>query len=83
MKNLTDLIGKNILIVDDEEDLREALAYDFLEGGATLFEADSGVDLFKKIRELHPKIPLVLLATGFADLSEPEALGLAPLLCLN
>lgn len=33
-----------------------------------------GVELLKKIREISPDIPIVFLATGFADLSEPEAL---------
>lgn len=35
-----------------------------------------GIDLLKQIRAIDPNIPIVLLATGFADLSEPEALKL-------
>lgn len=33
----------------------------------------NGIDLLQEIRKIHPDIPIVLLATGFADLSEPEA----------
>lgn len=36
----------------------------------------SGVDLLKEIRAINPRLLIVLLATGFADLSEPEALGM-------
>jgi DNA-binding NtrC family response regulator len=36
----------------------------------------SGVDLLKQIRQTDPNIPIVLLATGFADLTEPEAKSL-------
>lgn len=35
-----------------------------------------GISLLTKIRELNPAMPIVLLATGFADLTEPEALGM-------
>lgn len=34
----------------------------------------NGVDLLKQIRKLNPDIPIVLLATGFADLTESDAL---------
>lgn len=34
----------------------------------------NGIDLLKAIRAKHPTLPIVLLATGFADLTEPEAL---------
>lgn len=36
----------------------------------------TGVDLLKQIRKLNPDVPIVLLATGFADLTESEALSM-------
>lgn len=33
----------------------------------------SGIELLLEIQKISPKTPIVLLATGFADLSEPEA----------
>ena len=36
----------------------------------------SGVELLKNVRLVNPELPIVLLATGFADLSEPEALSM-------
>jgi DNA-binding NtrC family response regulator len=36
----------------------------------------SGVELLKNVRISNPDLPIVLLATGFADLSEPEALSM-------
>lgn len=92
----------NILIVDDETDLREALVFDFSRMKCTIFEASNGqealeivnnnpvdivisdvkmphltgTELLKKIREIKPDIPVVMLATGFSDLTESEALKL-------
>lgn len=97
-----ELQGLHVLIVDDESDLRQALAFDFRRRGCQVFEASSGrtaievvrlhridvvlsdvrmpngsgVDLLKEIREIDPDLPIVLLATGFADLTEAEALEL-------
>jgi CheY-like chemotaxis protein len=96
------LANKNILIDDDDEDIRSAIIFDFKKRGCQIFEANSGrqaleivktqlidivlsdvrmpngngIDLVKEIRELNPHTPIILLATGFADLSEPEALAL-------
>ncbi len=36
----------------------------------------SGIELLKNVRITNPDLPIVLLATGFADLSEPEALSM-------
>lgn len=33
----------------------------------------NGMDLLKDIRKLHPDIPVVLLATGFADITKADA----------
>lgn len=97
---ISNIKGKSVLIVDDEPELRKAMAFDFKRRGCILFEAGcgndalqiirtttidivisdvrmpngSGIDLVKEIRKINPKTPVVLLATGFADLSEPEAL---------
>ncbi|MGE0762347.1 MAG: response regulator [Bdellovibrionales bacterium] len=35
-----------------------------------------GIKLLQEIRLIHPEIPIVLLATGFADLSEEQAMGM-------
>ena len=42
-----------------------------------------GIDLIKKIRFKDPDKPIVLLATGFSDLSEPEAIKLGAQALLN
>ncbi len=34
----------------------------------------NGVELLENIRKIHPKIPAVLLLTGFADLTQEEAI---------
>lgn len=48
-----DLTGFKILIVDDEEDLREILSEDFSLQGATVFTAKNGRDAFDiAVREL-------------------------------
>lgn len=36
----------------------------------------NGVDMLKEIKKIKPNVPIVVLATGFADLSELEALKL-------
>ena len=92
----------NVLVVDDEVEMRRALIFDFKRRGCVVFEAANGsaafeivrtnkidivisdvrmpngdgISLLKKIRELDPGIPIVLLATGFADLTESEARGM-------
>lgn len=102
MKKESPLNGKNILIVDDDLELRRAITFDFKRRGCHTYESASGneaievvknnlihivvsdvrmpngtgIELLRLIRERHPTIPIVLLATGFADLSEPEALRL-------
>lgn len=102
MKKESPLKGKNVLVVDDELELRRAVIFDLKRRGCTTYEAacgseaveivkihkidivvsdvrmpnGDGIDLLRQIREIHIEIPIVLLATGFADLSEPEALKL-------
>lgn len=50
---MTDLSGFKILIVDDEEDLREILSEDFSLQGATVFTAKNGREAFDvAVREL-------------------------------
>lgn len=104
-----DLKGKVILIVDDEDELREALVFDFKRRQCQVFEArdgleayeiflrqkidivisdvcmpkGNGVDLLKKIRALHPDMPIVLLATGFADISSDDGVRLGALAVLD
>lgn len=96
------LTGKVVLIVDDEEEMRKAIAFDFLRRGCIVYEAPDGtealkiveskkvdimisdvrmpngdgVQLTKNIRALNAREPIILLATGFADLNEVEALKL-------
>lgn len=92
--------GLNVLIVDDDEDLRSVLIFDFQRRGCVTFEAangseafaivqkqvidlvlsdirmpnGTGVDLLKEIRARNPNTPIVLLASGYSDFSEPEIL---------
>ncbi|MEK6627110.1 MAG: response regulator [Bdellovibrionota bacterium] len=99
---ISPLNNKNVLVVDDEIEIRKALIFDLKRRGCNIFEAANGtdaieivkknpidivvtdvrmpngdgVDLLKQIRAYNPKIPIVLLATGFADLSESEAVGM-------
>ncbi|MGZ3651045.1 MAG: response regulator [Bdellovibrionota bacterium] len=88
-----------ILIVDDEEDLREAIAFDFRRKKYQVLLAASGNEAFKliektqvdvvisdvrmpdgdgislleRIKTRDPWIPVVMLITGFADISLEEA----------
>lgn len=95
-----DLSGYKVLIVDDEEDLREILSEDFSLQGATVFTAKNGreaydvairekpdvilsdvrmpggdgVELLKRIREVHETTPPhIFLLTGFSDLKPEQA----------
>ena len=49
-----DLTGFKILIVDDEEDLREILSEDFALQGATVFTAKNGREAFDIAVREHP-----------------------------
>lgn len=91
---------RTVLVVDDEEDIREMLIYDFRKAGFRTLEAKngdeafalvvshpevdaivsdvrmpngSGMDLLDQIRKIHAKLPVVLLITGFSDISPQEA----------
>src|SRR5665647_200205 len=91
-----------ILIVDDEELLREALAFDFRRRGYNVILAGSGkealafleknhvnvvisdvrmpngngLELLAAIKKRNVFLPVVMLITGFADLSLEEAYNL-------
>lgn len=97
--NTSSLAEKNILVVDDDLNLREAIAFDLKKKGGHIFMAANGTEAFeivknenidivvsdvrmpngdgialiKKIRKRHPALPVVLLCTGFSDLTESEA----------
>lgn len=88
-----------ILIVDDEEDLREAIAFDFRRKKFRVLTAScgneamkfvesehidivltdvrmpngDGVELLDRIKARNPLLPVVMLITGFADISLVEA----------
>ena len=90
---------KKILVVDDEEDLREMIAFAFqLEGFQTRMAANGrdafaiaekeavdivisdvrmpdgdGIELLQNLQKLIPRLPLVILTTGFSDLRLEEA----------
>ena len=88
-----------ILVVDDEADLREAIAFDLKKQGYPVFTAGNGreafeivknqtisvilsdvrmpggdgLELLEKVRENFPDGPIVILISGFADISIEEA----------
>jgi DNA-binding response OmpR family regulator len=90
-----------ILVVEDEEELRDVLCNFIRKRGASVFSACngiegfavieqqnidivisdvqmphcSGVELVEKIRKIHPRVPVVFLTTGFADINEKDALA--------
>ncbi len=89
-----------LLVVDDDEMLRNALEFDFKRKGFTVLVAESGskafemvktnkvdlvisdirmpegdgLSLLENIRKYNPKIPQVILVTGFSDISEEECI---------
>jgi len=89
-----------ILVVEDEPDLREILVMVFEQEGSQVFSAKDGSEALKimqtenpdfvlsdvrmpkvdgiqfleTIRKRHPSQPPIFLATGFADIDEPQAL---------
>lgn len=88
-----------ILVVDDEEDLRDVIIYDLERlgfstrtavNGAAAYEVmaheridlilsdvrmpgGDGVELLEKVRRLNPKLPPLILVSGFADITPKEA----------
>lgn len=88
-----------ILIVDDEPDLREAIAFDFRRNNFQVLIAGSGneafrlveenevdivlsdvcmpngggIELLEKVKARNPYQPVVMLITGFADITLEEA----------
>jgi len=98
MKNMQ---GVTVLVVDDEPDLRDLLAYEFEEMGCTVIQAESGrdgarvfdsktidvvvsdirmpggsgLDLLDHVRNhINGVMPPFFLITGFADVSEEQAM---------
>lgn len=95
------LKGKTILVVDDENELREVVSTLFKRAGCEILEAENGVlardqiekskvdivitdvrmsggdgvELLEWIKKRSGKQPVVILVTGFADISESEALS--------
>jgi CheY-like chemotaxis protein len=91
--------GKTILVVEDEEDLREPIAMELESLGATVLQAANGVKAFeilqkqkvdavisdirmpggdgvallKNIKTQDHTFPVVMLITGFSDLSREDA----------
>ena len=87
-----------MLIVDDEEHLRESIVFDFTRKGFKVLSAENGhnayellltntvdliisdirmpggdgIELLDRIRLGDLKMPIVILLTGFADVSEAE-----------
>jgi len=98
MTHLQQLKGKTLLIVEDEDDLREPLAMEFESLGCKVFEARNGIEGFaivsaqhidlvisdirmpggdgiemlKKIKAKDFHVPVVMLITGFSDMSREE-----------
>lgn len=88
----------NLLIVDDEEGLREVLVMNFKMNGYNIFQASGGLEaieivksnridfiisdirmpdgdgvfLLEKIREIDPDIPIIVMVTGFAQITREE-----------
>ncbi|MBL7686578.1 MAG: response regulator [Bdellovibrionaceae bacterium] len=52
------LEGIKVLVVDDEEDLREILSEDFANAGATVFTAKNGREAFEIIKRETPEVVL-------------------------
>ena len=47
------LQGKSILIVDDESDIRELFKEELEDNGATVLEAENGIDAFQVFRKVE------------------------------
>ena len=50
-KDFPNISGKSILIVDDEEMIREFIAYELTEAGAQCLHADNGVAAFEIVNK--------------------------------
>ena len=55
---MSELLGKKVLVVDDEDELREIFVDEFRAVGATVFEARQGVEALDILR--REKIDIVL-----------------------
>ena len=95
----------NLLIVDDEEGIRESLTCHFEIDGFNIFTASGGIEalevvklhpidfvisdvrmpegdgimLLKEIRKRNLEVPVVVMVTGFAELTPEEAKELGAL----
>lgn len=98
---MEDLKKYTVLVVDDDETLRDTMVFDFKRKGFTVLAAENGeaaftlvqenkihivvsdmrmpggdgMSLLEKIRAYNPEIPTVIFVTGFADLTEEEAIA--------
>jgi CheY-like chemotaxis protein len=98
---MEDLKKYTLLIVDDEETLRNAMIFDFKRKGFNVLSAESGAQAFEivkknkihlvvsdmrmpggdgmslleNIRAYDPTIPTVIFVTGFADVTEEQAIA--------
>ena len=98
---MEDLKKYTLLIVDDEEMLRETIVFDFKRKGFNVLEAASGAQAFEivkknkihlvvsdmrmpggdgmslleSIRAYDPALPTVIFVTGFADVTEDQAIA--------
>jgi len=62
--------GKKILIVDDEEDILEMLAYNFAKEGMNVFKADTGQKAIDTAEKVRPDVILL-------DVMLPDTDGIA------
>lgn len=97
---MTDFSKYTILVVDDEESLRETIAFDFQRKGFNVLLAENGkkafdlcvknkvdmilsdirmpggdgLTLLDEIRKRDPRIPVLILLTGFSDVTEADCI---------
>jgi CheY-like chemotaxis protein len=90
-----------VLVVDDEEELRDLVAFDIEDEGFKVLKAGSGnealsivekstvhiivsdirmpdgdgITMLDKIRVNNPQVPIVLFVTGFAVISDQDAIA--------
>lgn len=50
---------KSILVVDDEEDIRELISFQLKHDGYDVYSAVDGMDAFSKIRQINPDLMII------------------------
>ncbi|WP_176844479.1 response regulator [Mucilaginibacter gossypii] len=58
---------KRILIVDDDQDIREIMAFILREEGYEIFELDKGRDVVETVERIHPDLLLLDVMLGDSD----------------